>query len=207
MRAPWPWLACALAAHALLPRGRAGRGPTLRRESEQGRAPAAKFAERIESLKTGIVSGVVAAVAAAPVGLITHLGNLPQWEFDTDALALTGGLFGIVLRYALRDGNDPMVRGGVVGAFTLTRALAAVRTSPACTFAPLTCGAPLGYLDYSMLWQLAESLAESGIAFAAAAAAVDAAVQRGWCGTTPGASRRLLDRAASRRLKTCSSPS
>jgi len=60
------------------------------------------------------------------------------------------------------------------------RALAAVRVSPTCTFAPLTCGAPLSYLDWAMCWQLGTGVLESGLAFYAASVAIDYCVDRSW---------------------------
>ena len=52
--------------------------------------------------------------------------------------------------------------------------------SDECLAVPLRCGPPLSYLDYVMLSQLVSGLLVSGVAFGAAAAAIDAGVARGW---------------------------
>ncbi|KAJ8599267.1 hypothetical protein CTAYLR_006777 [Chrysophaeum taylorii] len=145
-----------------------------------GTVAAFQFAERVESAKTAVVAGLATSVGAAPFELAVHVGNLPQFEFNVDQLAIMGALFGVVYRYAVRDDTNPQLNSGVVGAFALTRSLASVRVSPGCAFAPLACGPPFGYLDLAMAWQLASTLATSAIAFYAAAAAIDAAVDRGF---------------------------
>ena len=138
------------------------------------------FAERIESAKTAVAGGIASSVAAAPIGLLIHVDNVPQWEFNIDQLSLMGALFGLVYRYAVREDNNPQLRQGVVGAFALTRALSAVRVSDTCSPIPLSCGAPLSYLDYGMLWQLGTGLVESGVAFAAAAFFIDYGSEKGY---------------------------
>ena len=138
------------------------------------------FGERIESAKTGVAGALAASVASVPVGFLLHLGDVAQWEFDTDQLALMGGLFGLVYRYAVREDENPMLRQGVVGAFALTRALSRVTVSDACLAVPLRCGPPLSYLDWDMLFQLGAGVVESGIAFGAAAYVVDYGAERGW---------------------------
>jgi len=114
------------------------------------------------------------------VEFLTHTNNIPQFEFDVDQISIAGALFGLVYRYAVRRDNNPQLRQGVVGAFAITRTVATVRVSSECLAVPLRCGPPLSYLDYDMLGQLASGLIVSGVAFGAAAAAVDAGVDRGW---------------------------
>ena len=138
------------------------------------------MSERLESVKTAVVSGVVTSVAGAPADVVLHAGFLPQAEFNVDQLSLMGAVFGLVYRYAVREDDDDQLRMGVVGAFALTRALSSVTVSETCSYAPLRCGPPLGYLDYHMAYQLLSALAESGIAFYAAAAAIDWAAQRNY---------------------------
>ena len=55
-----------------------------------------------------------------------------------------------------------------------------VTVSDACLAVPLRCGPPLSYLDWDMLFQLGAGVVESGIAFGAAAYAVDYGAERGW---------------------------
>mgnify|MGYP004174665089 CR=1 FL=1 len=52
----------------------------------------------------------------------------------------------------------------VVAAFALTRGVGLVRVSPGCDAIPLSCGAPLGYLDWAMLGQLASGVASRFVA-------------------------------------------
>ena len=139
-----------------------------------------EFAERIESAKAAVVGGLAASVAASPVEFLTHTNNIAQFEFDVDQISIMGALFGLVYRYAVRQDGNPQLRQGVVGAFTITRSVATVRVSSECLAVPLRCGPPLSYLDYAMLGQLASGLIVSGVAFGAAAAAIDAGVDRGW---------------------------
>lgn len=151
-----------------------------------------EFGERVESAKTAAVGGLCTALAATPVECVIHSGFLPQFEFNVDQISLMGAAFGLVYRYAVREDANPQLKSGVVGAFAITRTLSSVSVTPTCTFAPLSCGPPLGYLDFSMLWQLASSLSSSVIAFGAGAAAIDAACDRKWLkrfpSTTPPAS-------------------
>jgi hypothetical protein len=139
-----------------------------------------EFAERLESGKAAVVGGLAASIAAAPVEFLTHANNIPQFEFDVDQISIMGALFGLVFRYAVRRDANPQLRQGSVGAFAITRAVATVHVSDQCLAVPLRCGAPLSYLDYAMLGQLASGLVVSGVAFTAAAAAIDAGVERGW---------------------------
>ena len=118
--------------------------------------------------------------STSPAEFLTHTNNIAQFEFDVDQISIAGALFGLVYRYVVRRDNNPQLRQGVVGAFAITRTVATVRVSSECLAVPLRCGPPLSYLDYAMLGQLASGLIVSGVAFAAAAAAVDAGVDRGW---------------------------
>ena len=117
---------------------------------------------------------------ASPAEFLTHTNNIAQFEFDVDQISIAGALFGLVYRYAVRRDNNPQLRQGVVGAFAITRSVATVRVSSECLAVPLRCGPPLSYLDYAMLGQLVSGLVVSGVAFGAAAAAIDAGVDRGW---------------------------
>jgi len=144
-------------------------------------SPINEFFERIESTKALALGAVAGSVALAPVDLLFHLGNIPQWEFDTDSGALACGLFAVVYRYAVREDNNPNLKQGVVGAFAITRALAFVQPPEGiCDALPLRCGPPFSYFSYEMLEQLIPGALESGVMFAATAAAFEAAAERGW---------------------------
>mmetsp|Transcript_1303 Transcript_1303/g.2715 ORF Transcript_1303/g.2715 Transcript_1303/m.2715 type:complete len:104 (-) Transcript_1303:38-349(-) len=101
--------------------------------------------------------------------------------------SLMAGLFAIVYRYTIRmDGARDQLKQGVVGAFTLTRALGRVTVPASCSSVPLYCGEPLGYLDWNMLTQIGVNVVESGIMFAATAAAMDVCMNKGWIKKFPG---------------------
>ena len=70
--------------------------PRAKGDAPKFAAPVDEFVERIESAKTAVVGGLAASVAGAPLGLLAHLDNIGQWEFDTDQLSLMGALFGLV---------------------------------------------------------------------------------------------------------------
>jgi len=56
-----------------------------------------------------------------------------RWEFQLDMLALQIALFGLVYRYAVREGdNNPMLKMGVLAAFVLPRALFLVELPAEC---------------------------------------------------------------------------
>lgn len=67
-----------------------------------------------------------------------------------------------------------------MGAFVAVRALAHISPSAACTPVPLLCGPPLLYADWAMIAQGAAAAAPAGVAFAAAALALEAAGEAGW---------------------------
>jgi len=146
------------------------------------------FAQRIESTKTGVVGLLAGGIALTPVAAIHDIvfpgdsipGGAAQWEFDTDMGSIETALFAIVYRYCVREGEETneMLGMGVVGAFVLVRTLSRVRVSSYCSFAPLDCGAPLGYFDWDMIQQSAFSGLESVVMFGATAAAMEYCYKR-----------------------------
>ncbi len=141
------------------------------------------FEQRIESVKTGVVGLLAGGIALTPFAALHDLlmpdesiaNGLAQWEFDTDTGSIEAALFAIVYRYCVRDGEqeNEMLQMGVVGAFALVRSLARIRVPVYCSAAPLDCGEPLGYFDWSMINQLVGSGLESVVMFGAAAFAVE----------------------------------
>lgn len=141
------------------------------------------FFQRIESVKAGIIGLFAGGFALAPLSALHDIGfsgdsisnGMAQWEFDTDTGSIGGALFAIVYRYCVREGEEKneMLPMGVVGAFVITRTLARVRVSPYCDAVPLSCGEPLGYLDYDMLQQTVFSGLESVALFGGAAFAME----------------------------------
>ena len=119
-----------------------------------------EMAERMESVKAGVLSGVAGSIAAVPVALVQteeyfpFAAFTPQWELQIDGLALSLGLFGLVYRYAVRRDPNPQLKQGVVGAFAITRTWAMLKASATCTAVPLQCGPPLGYFNWEMITQV-----------------------------------------------------
>jgi len=135
--------------------------------------------ERLESLKAAGLAAVVGSVAAAGPGLLVA-GLGAQWEFDVDMLALSGALFGVVYRYAVRTDPNPNLKQGVVGAFALVRTVAAIQVPTTCTPFPLACGPPLEYFNWDMLQQALGAALPAFVAFGAAAVGLEVAMARGW---------------------------
>ncbi|MGB3239926.1 MAG: hypothetical protein WBB29_16640 [Geitlerinemataceae cyanobacterium] len=128
--------------------------------------------ERIESLKAGLFGAfvVLCAFCLATVGN-SAIGGQP--EIDTlipfairSAIALLSGfLFGVTYRYAIRDDRNPHLKSGVVLAFGLVRGLAQVDGALDGETAPLFVG----------VWAI-----ESVLFFAIAAKVLDWAIDRRW---------------------------
>jgi len=159
--------------------------PTVR--SKWARPGVDDFTERLESLKAGVIGAVAASVGASLPGFFVE-ASVAQWEFTTDMAALTGFLFAVVYRYAVREDPNPQLRTGVIGAFAITRLLARVEVPDYCTPIPLSCGPPLGYFDYTMLQTMFTQGISSFAAFGAAAIALDAAVSLGYLKPFPSRS-------------------
>ena len=100
-------------------------------------------------------------------------------EFDSDVLALSLALFGITYRYTIRDDANDMLKQGAVGAFAITRMLSLIHVSEACTSLPLSCGPPLGYLNYQMIFSSLYHFFESFVAYFGAAVAIDKSIENG----------------------------
>lgn len=125
--------------------------------------------ERFESVKASVVATAFGAVPLVPAAWLDAARLTPRWEFQLDMLALDLALFGLVYRYAVREGDEnPMLRLGVLGAFALPRALFLVEMPPECVPAPLSCGPPLGYFSWAMLAQAAWQLFTGGVALGGA---------------------------------------
>jgi hypothetical protein len=96
--------------------------------------------ERLESLKAGSITGVMAAIAEAffqslqvyvwPKLELTETAGLifaSAFWGDLAIAGLSGFLFGVTCRYAIRRDNNPHLSSGVILAFGLVRGLAQVR--------------------------------------------------------------------------------
>ena len=148
------------------------------------------FAQRIESLKCAVVGAVSGSLCLAPFAAYHDLlysdalsvNGLAQWEFDTDMGALEGALFAIVYRYVIREDDNPMLNQGCLGAFVLIRTLSRITTPTSCSALPLSCGAPLGYVNWDMINQGLLSGVESAALFGGAALAMEVAFDKGFIG-------------------------
>lgn len=87
-------------------------------------------AERLASLKVAVVGGVVAGLVTAglellpdPLNFTASLITLNFW-LQTAIAGLSGALFALTYRYAIRQDENPQLKTGVVLAFTLVRGLA-----------------------------------------------------------------------------------
>ncbi|MBD0334346.1 MAG: hypothetical protein ICV62_02555 [Cyanobacteria bacterium Co-bin13] len=138
-------------------------------------------AERLESLKAAALTGAVTAAVAALL-LVAHrsqsLGwaaalasiisaGLSGWGFwiGVAIAALSGSLFGLTYRYAIRQDLNPQLKSGVVLAFGLVRGLAQV---------------DIGSALAQQGWPFLSALAESLLLFATAGFFLDLALQKQW---------------------------
>ncbi|MFW5666551.1 MAG: hypothetical protein ACOC2Z_13595 [Coleofasciculus sp.] len=136
-------------------------------------------AERIESLKAAILGGLSLALTYCAIALLHSLllstpsPALSLLEFQVNitllikvAIAfLSGFLFGVTYRYAIRDDQNPQLKAGVVFAFGLVRGLAVIEGQPDIT-------------DTVLVWGIL--VIESLIEFAIARFLLDWAIQRRW---------------------------
>lgn len=103
--------------------------------------PDLSVSERLESLKVGTVAALTALATAiagqtlvplilSPPLLLALDPPLTVWGWSgclrLGAIALTGFMFGVTYRYAIRRDHNPHLRSGAVAAFVLVRALAQV---------------------------------------------------------------------------------
>ncbi len=142
--------------------------------------------DRLESLKAGVLTGLTAGGGstglllvhrAAALGWSAALGSTIEglsaatFWVSTAIAALSGGLFGITYRYAVRQDSSPQIRSGVIFAFTLVRGLALVNV-----------GAALSFRGWPFLIACTESL----LMFALAGALLELALRRQWVKPVPG---------------------
>lgn len=78
--------------------------------------------DRLESLKAGVLSALTVVIADSGVAL--YLSRLDELGLRLAIVAVSGFLFGVTYRYAVRGDANPHLKSGVVGAFGLVRGLA-----------------------------------------------------------------------------------
>lgn len=137
-------------------------------------------AERINSLKFAIVGGISAGLISLMililhrvsvlgasqilVGPIVSMANLTMLVNGAIA-GVSGGLFALVYRYAVRQDNNMQLNMGVVTAFTLVRGLAQVDAGSAIA---------------QHLWPFVAACGESLLMFGSTALVLTLAMQRQW---------------------------
>lgn len=142
--------------------------------------------DRIESLKAAALTGAIAGLtgagllylhraaavgwATAATSLIHGLAGITFWVSVAIA-ALSGALFGITYRYAVRQDNSSFLRSGVIFAFSLVRGLALVNVGAAVSM---------------MGWPFLVAITESLLMFSLAAALLELALRRGWIAMVAG---------------------
>ncbi len=137
------------------------------------------MAERIESLKAGIVGGLSVCFAFAMGNLLNtfilakYFQILASLQSDLNwhlwvsgaVATFTGFLFGVTYRYIIRSDQNPQLKAGSVLAFGLVRGLTQIE---------------LGWNSHSTIWPFLVLAAESLLWFALAAIALDIAIQFRW---------------------------
>lgn len=132
------------------------------------------MAERIESLKAGVIGGLSLGCACLMTNLLNTLVLVRY--FDTLAslqvtvnwhwlgswaiAGFSGLLFGVTYRYIIRQDNNPQLKAGGVLAFGLVRGLAQI--------------------DAGWSWSFVVLALESVLWFVVAAIALDTAIRFGW---------------------------
>jgi chromate transport protein ChrA len=137
------------------------------------------MAERIQSLKAGIVGGLSVCLAFAIASLLNtfvlakyfqtlaSLQSYLNWDlWVSGAIAtFTGFLFGVTYRYIIRSDQNPQLKAGGVLAFGLVRGLTQIE---------------LGWNSSITIWPLLVLASESLLWFAFAAFALNIAIQFRW---------------------------
>ncbi|NEP76324.1 hypothetical protein [Okeania sp. SIO2G5] len=137
-------------------------------------------AERLNSLKFAILGGFSAGTSSllvlvlrrflvvgtwqSPLGIVLSMANLTLLVNGAIAI-LSGALFALTYRYAVRQDDNVQLMTGVVTAFTLVRGLAQVDVASAIA---------------QNFWPFASACGESFLMFGLTALALTVAMQRQW---------------------------
>lgn len=137
-------------------------------------------AERLESLKAGLIAALSLSFAFFSTATVNYLlvvtnfmtfSNLQaqplnwQWVVSGAIAAFCGLLFGVTYRYAIRSDDNVHLKTGVVLAFGLVRGLTQLE---------------IGAIARGSILPFAVMAAESILWFAIAAIALNWAIGRGW---------------------------
>lgn len=141
------------------------------------------LAERIESLKAGIIAGVSLFLSFSAIAFANHLilaqnfDSLANLEiifggllFQTrGAIAfISGFLFGVTYRYIIRQDSNPHLKSGAVVAFGLVRSLGQVDIALSSR------------TSFVNLWPLIVLGMESVVVFAVAGLILDWSIYQNW---------------------------
>jgi hypothetical protein len=137
------------------------------------------MAERIESLKSGVIGGLSVCFAFAIANLLNtlvlakYVQTLACLQSDVNwhlwvsgaVASFTGFLFGVTYRYIIRSDQNPQLKVGGVLAFGLVRGLTQIE---------------IGWNSHSTIWPFVVLAFESVLWFALAAIALNIAIQLRW---------------------------
>ncbi len=129
--------------------------------------------ERLESIKAGILSGLILAVIAFLGSLINpEFMRIPTIALEVGVAGFSGGLFGITYRHLVSQtlvsqdqAQNEHLKSGAIGAFALVRGLAQ---------------AELFWVYRHNLWAVGITLVESFVLFGVAALILDLALKLKW---------------------------
>lgn len=164
-----------------------------------------RAAERVESLKAGILATAATAVSIFCIGAlhqllaqflpslqITEISWMISLKFTNllklASMLVSGFLFGVTYRYIVRQDNNPQLKAGAVMAFGLVRGLAQAEAIlnqmqlETLNFNTLNFTALnfTGLFSQQEIWQAGIGVIESIILFAFVAGMLDWAIDRGW---------------------------
>ncbi|NEQ98135.1 MAG: hypothetical protein F6K30_15690 [Cyanothece sp. SIO2G6] len=146
-------------------------------------------AERIMSLKAATVGGLCTGIVSLSIALLHRwlvVGTLSPLSGSLMSMAnltlvvngaiaaLSGALFALTYRYAVRQDNNVQLKSGVVLAFTLVRGLALVDAGSAILLPEWRCAIAQHF------WPFAAACGESFVMFGLTAIVLNIAFQRQW---------------------------
>jgi hypothetical protein len=131
--------------------------------------------ERIESLKAGTLAAIAAAIPFVFIHLMQEvitadspvLVSLITWVslIQTAIVLISGFLFGVTYRYAVRQDANPQLKAGTVMAFGLVRGMAQIDVES---------------ITQAFLLSQAASVLNSLVLFAIACLVLELAMHQGW---------------------------
>lgn len=110
-----------------------------------------------------------------------------DWQFSHAGLAVSGILFGLTYRYAIRRDENPNLKQGVIGAFSITRSLGTVQALAAecAPSIPLDCGPPFHLFTWKMLLEGTGALVEASVFFLGISLVIEYCFKKKWISKFP----------------------